>query len=74
MGFAGCVGDGGGDVVFLFFRGLLSPFLKCGRLREIKKRLLRLSEKTSITRVTTSVRFRAHAGKPWEVRCDTSTL
>lgn len=39
-----------------------------------KKRLLRLSEKTSITRVTTSVRFRARAGKPWEVRCDTSTL
>ena len=27
MGFAGCVGDGGGDVVFLFFHGLLSPFL-----------------------------------------------
>ena len=27
MGFAGCVGDGGGDVVFLFFQGLLSPFL-----------------------------------------------
>ena len=39
-----------------------------------KKRLLRLSEKTSITRVTTSVRFRARAGKPWEVHCDTSTL
>ena len=43
-------------------------------LGEIKKRLLRISEKTSITRVTTSVRFRARAGKPWEVRCDTSTL
>ena len=27
MRFAGCVGDGGGDVVFLFFHGLLSPFL-----------------------------------------------
>ena len=27
MGFAGCVGDGGRDLVFLFFHGLLSPFL-----------------------------------------------
>ena len=27
LGFAVCVGDGGGDVLFLFFHGLLSPFL-----------------------------------------------
>ena len=39
-----------------------------------KKRLLRLSEKTSITRVTTSVRFRARAGKPWEVHCEQACL
>ena len=26
MGFAGCVGDGGGDVVFLFFHGFVVSF------------------------------------------------
>ena len=32
MRFAGCVGNRGGDVVFLFFHSLLSPFFECGRL------------------------------------------
>ena len=27
MRFARCIGNGGSDVVFLFFHGLLSPFL-----------------------------------------------
>ena len=31
MGFAGCVGDGGGDVVFLFFHGFVVSFFECGR-------------------------------------------
>ena len=31
MGFAGCVGDGGGDVVFLFFPWFVVSFFECGR-------------------------------------------
>ena len=37
MGFAGCVGDGGGDVVFLFFHGLLSPFSEMWTIKGNKK-------------------------------------
>ena len=59
---------------YLWKKNINSSWWEGTGVGEIKKRLLRLSEKTSITRVTTSVRFRARAGKPWEVRCDTSTL
>ena len=37
MRFAGCVGDGGGDVVFLFFHGLLSPFSEMWTIKGNKK-------------------------------------
>ena len=37
MRFAGCVGDGGGDVVFLFLHGLLSPFSEMWTIKGNKK-------------------------------------
>ena len=56
MGFAGCVGDGGGDVVFLFFQSLLSPFFIVD-VSEIKKSPQSYLRRRVFARVTTSVRF-----------------